>query len=377
MKMDDILIINIPPSGIGGSQTYAKLLKKNIEELDFKVFQIKTYSVKYNWLMPKELLLKTMYIFINLIKLSNILKRDDKKIVHLHLGDKFSFWENSLYALTCTIHNIPFIFHIHTNLIYSEYSNSTWFGKKIRDYIFAKSSRIIVLSNNLKKMLSRIESFPICKTVIVHNFIDVNRFNKYDKSEARKICKLPTNKKIIFGLGRLTKEKNFTSLILSINRICKKRDDIYCIIGGSGSEENKLRSLIKSKKLEDVVKLLGEVDSKNVPIFMSSCDVLVMPSFTEAFPMVVLESLASGRPVIGAKVGAIPEILSSEEYGLLVDPNEMGDITNKILLSLDTKWDDIKIINYCKEFYSTDVTNKIVRIYLNVLNIKKYKKLQL
>ena len=84
------------------------------------------------------------------------------------------------------------------------------------------------------------------------------------------------------------------------------------------------------------VRLLGALERDRVIAEMSQSDVLILPSFTEGFPNVVLEAMAVGLPVIASRVGAIPEMLMDPEGGLLVAPGDVAGLTRALeLLAAD------------------------------------------
>ena len=70
----------------------------------------------------------------------------------------------------------------------------------------------------------------------------------------------------------------------------------------------------------------------------------------EGNPTVMFECLGCGKPFIGTKVGGIPEIIVSDDYGLLCEPANSEDLAEKILIALDKEWDEEKIRNYAKQF---------------------------
>jgi glycosyltransferase involved in cell wall biosynthesis len=89
-----------------------------------------------------------------------------------------------------------------------------------------------------------------------------------------------------------------------------------------------------------------------VPSWISACDVLCLPSRREGCPNVVLEALASGRPVVASRVGGVPEILSPES-GVIVDPENPAALAQGISAALDRGWDP-RSLRDCVECLSWD-----------------------
>ena len=142
--------------------------------------------------------------------------------------------------------------------------------------------------------------------------------------------------------------KGHKFLVEAIGEIIKHRKDILCIIAGTGSQKNNLRKLIKKLDLQDYVKLVGEKPHNEIPVWINACDIFVLPSLNEGNPTVMFEVLGCGKPFIGTKVGGIPEIINSDEYGFLVKPRDFKDLAEKMLIALDKEWNYEKIVKYSR-----------------------------
>lgn len=96
---------------------------------------------------------------------------------------------------------------------------------------------------------------------------------------------------------------------------------------------------------------------------MNACDVFVLPSLAEGNPVVMFEALGSGKPFIGTKVGGESEIITSEDYGLLVEPANPKELAEKILVALDKDWDYKKIRGYAERFTWENIAMEIIKTY--------------
>ena len=102
----------------------------------------------------------------------------------------------------------------------------------------------------------------------------------------------------------------------------------------------------------------------DVDRIIPSCDVLILPSFSESFGLVLIEALACGKPVIGSDVGGISEIIN-DDVGLLVNPNDVTSIANGIDKVIGD--DDFRLVlsmnarNRAKDFSEVDVPYEEVR----------------
>jgi teichuronic acid biosynthesis glycosyltransferase TuaC len=193
-------------------------------------------------------------------------------------------------------------------------------------------------------------------------------FHPIDTAVARERLGLLGDARIIFTLGNLVKRKGFNYLIDAMEQICSQRDDVLCFIGGAGPEGGSLKGQIDRLRLGEKVKLLESVPSDILPLWMNACDVFVLPSLNEGNPTVMFEALGCGKPFVGTRVGGVPEVISSDTYGLLVEPADPKDLTEKILVALDRKWDRGKILRYAERFTWENIAKEIVGIYVQIMD---------
>ena len=142
----------------------------------------------------------------------------------------------------------------------------------------------------------------------------LNYFKKENKLE---------DKPIVLFVGNLIKRKNVDSL-LEAKKVANS--DYYLVIVGDGPQFKKLTKKVDEEDIRDVIFTGSRNDVENI---IPSCDVLVLPSFSESFGLVLIEALACGKPVIGSNVGGITEIIT-DDVGLLVDPNKIPSIASAI-----------------------------------------------
>ena len=188
-------------------------------------------------------------------------------------------------------------------------------------------------------------------------------FHPIDTAVARGRLGQPRGAKIIFTLGGLIKRKGFNYLIDAMEQVCSRRDDAICFIGGAGPERESLQGQIDRLHLGEKVSLLGFVPGDQLPLWMNACDLFVLPSLNEGNPTVMFEALGCGKPFVGTRVGGVPEVISSDTYGLLVEPADPKDLAEKILTALDREWDREAILEYAERFTWENIAKEIVGVY--------------
>jgi glycosyltransferase involved in cell wall biosynthesis len=261
---------------------------------------------------------------------------------------------------------VPLIITGHGYDVYDLPFRDRRYFEMVRETL-SSADRIITVSHSNFKFIKKLGIKT--KTEVIPNGFDSKLFYPIDSRNCREVLGLPVNKRIILNVGHLEKVKGHEYLIEAMKKIVKKRGDILCIIVGDGSLRVKLEKQIKKLNLGDYVKLVGAKPHDEIPYWMNACDIFVLPSLSEGNPTVMFEVLACGKPFVGTKVGGIPEIITSEDYGLLCEPANPEDLAEKILVALEKEWDSEKIRKYAEQFSWENIAKKIVRVYEEVLEI--------
>jgi glycosyltransferase involved in cell wall biosynthesis len=161
------------------------------------------------------------------------------------------------------------------------------------------------------------------KMTVIHNGIDFARFDIKDNYRA----KLDLDGTVVGYIGRLEPHKGVESLIKAVKDL-----DTHLIIVGGGSDEGRLKGLVKKFGIEEKVKFTGYVPYDQVPKYYASVDIVVYPTLYEPLGNVVLESMAAGKPIIATNVDGIPEIFE-EGTGFLIKP-EQTELEEKLRVLL-------------------------------------------
>ena len=210
------------------------------------------------------------------------------------------------------------------------------------------------------------------KKEYIPNGVKINN-TRINKNTILKKYNLPNNKKIVAYVGRLAPEKRVDLVIRSAKINCQ-RDDIIYLICGSGDEENKIKELISSYKLENKVFMLGHIS--NIQEIYSILDILVLASDTEGTPRVVLEAMSNGICVVATNVGGLKEIIDNNKNGVLVNKGDYKSISENIdyLLSNDAirkKYAEFGKKKIISKFNIIEMGKKIENIYDVLSRVKK------
>jgi len=283
-------------------------------------------------------------------------------LIHAH----FTWSSGYVGAKLKEKYGVPLIVTAHGYDIYRlPFKDEDWKSKI--EYVLNSADAIITVSSSNLECIKRLNvDTPV--TVLPNGYKE-DFFHPADIYESRKSLSLPFDKKVILSVGFLEEVKGHKYLIEAMSYIVKKRTDVICLIVGEGKLEHKLNKQIVSAGLQDYVKLVGGRPHSEIPLWMNACDVFVLPSLSEGNPTVMFECLGCGKPFVGTKVGGVPEIIVSDDYGLIVEPQNSIDLAEKIDLALSNEWSSKKINEYGAIFTWNKISLDIYNLYSKTMNM--------
>lgn len=365
------VIVPQPEGRVGGSDTHVLSLCENI-----KTYEPVILFTKNTEYLDKIINNEISYIYCgnckNNIKklylLSDLPKKYNIKVIHSHqynanyLTSAIKFFNEYWRKISCvmTCHG-----WIENNIKDKYYTFWDFFTYLFSDFLICVSKKDL---NRLNKNIF----FKNKKKAYIPNGVKINN-TRINKNTILKKYNLPNNKKIAAFVGRLAPEKR-VDLVLKSAKINCQRDDIIYLICGSGDEENKIKELISSYKLENKVFMLGHIS--NIQEIYSIIDILVLASDTEGTPRVVLEAMSNEICVVATNVGGLKEIIDNNKNGILVNKGDYKSISEKIdyLLSNDAvrkKYAESGKKKIISEFNINEMSEKIENIYDVLPRVRK------
>ena len=236
-------------------------------------------------------------------------------------------------------------------------------GKYIEAFKYL--DKIIVVSNDLKHKLVYEYHVDENKIAVILNGVHLNKFPKIDQKKARSKLGLSFDKKIGVCVARLSEEKNLDILIKSVSVLIDNKLNIYIV--GDGPLKNRLEALIDSLGLKDSVKLVGPVNHDEIYWWLNAADFFCLPSQREGCPVVIHEALACGLPVLSTTVGAIPDLIKDDRFGLLCEPDSVSAFTAIMKKAMLKTWDRDAISTYGRQFTWDKVAKQTVEVFKSLL----------
>jgi glycosyltransferase involved in cell wall biosynthesis len=169
---------------------------------------------------------------------------------------------------------------------------------------------------------------PYSKKVVIadRHFLNFDEFSfKNDLQERAPV---------VGYVGRLDAEKGVLNFVEALPKALEKRPDLRALIIGEGNLEDEIRTLVDGGPLRSKVTFKAWAPHAEIPSYLAKLKLLVLPSFTEGLPNVVLEAMACGTPVLATPVGAVPHVIKDKETGFLIRDNSPEGIAEAINESL-------------------------------------------
>lgn len=189
----------------------------------------------------------------------------------------------------------------------------------LSDRIIMYSERIIE-EHSLQKYRRKISIAP-------RHFLDFSTFKITRRLEER-------HGRVGY-IGTLSKSKGVLNFLEAIPRVLEEKSEIEFLIGGSGPLQKEIDVYLENRGLKCKVKLLGWIPHDELPNYLNDFKLLVLPSYTEGLPNIILEAMACGTTVLATPVGAIPDLIKDRETGFVMEENSPECIARNIIRALN------------------------------------------
>ncbi len=317
--------------------------------------------------MKKSFLAKVQVPFLLLSEyfhIVKIIKKEKIDFIHAHWIVPQGF----LAALIRKFYKIPYITTAHAGDVFPLRKSSM---KKIAAFALNNASFITANSSFTRNSILMISNSKNIEVIPMG--VDLTDFNPKKKdSSIRK--KYGIQNEFLLFVGRLAEKKGVEYLIKAMPDVLNKLPNAKLLIVGDGSEKEKLTNLTNELNLKNNVIFAGKIKNDDLPKLYATADVFVGPSIvtekgdTEGLGVVFLEAIASGTCVIGTNVGGIPDIIKTNETGILVEEKNPAQLASAIIIMLKNKKLQTKLkknaLNHIKKTYSWEVVaEKFFKLY--------------
>ncbi len=316
--------------GVGGTET---ILYELIDGLIAQGFGITVCYFKPGPLVDKYAKLDISLIHVPFtfridpflfFRLARVIRREKPQIVHTHL-----FKSDFHGILAAWLNNVPVILTtLHSMNDWAKFPPFGW----IYGFILRLADKVIVLSDEISEYFSIRCKIPMERFLTIHNAIPIKRFLEVG-SKKRKKTRDEFNVKpgeTLYGfVARLAPPKDHFTFLRAAVKILEKKPQARFLIVGEGEYKKTLMALSSELGVENKVIFTGF--RRDIPEIMAALDVLVLASRFEGLPVVLMEAMASSRPIVATIARGITSVVTHGENGLLVPQDDPDALANACL----------------------------------------------
>jgi glycosyltransferase involved in cell wall biosynthesis len=288
-------------------------------------------------------------------------------LIHVH---GHPYLSSLLAAKIAKRYGKPLVLTQHNTFI--KYNNIWDTAEMVNDLAIGKqvlkeADKIVVVSNATKNYVLSLGA-NAAKIRVLHNGVDLKRFKPLPevKGEMRKKLGISQDACVVMTVRRLVYKNGIDTLIESAGIAVKKNPKLVFVVVGKGPDFEEIKERIVQLGMQRNFRLMGFISDKDLPFYYNLADLFVLPSKSgEGLPLVALEAMACGLPVVATNVGGTSEVMS-EEYGKLVQPNSPNSLAEAILEYSCKKLAALKkeLRTMMEQKYSWDRNvKKLVKIY--------------
>jgi glycosyltransferase involved in cell wall biosynthesis len=332
--MSRILLIG-PKTSTGGISKYVDDILScdlNYDVIHFNITRpIKsktriTNEVNYSTIINAGFfhLVKSIIVTIwNLLRFPIVIIKYKPKIVHVSGASFFVFWENAFYIIISKLFRKKIFFH-YLGAFDQFYYASNKFQRRLIRVILCKVDYLAVLSEKVKSIM--IQFFDESKLSVIPSTISFSDYNKGEKIGTFDSSKFY----VLFVGGADPYRKGLKDIIEAAGKIISKNNQInFVLTGGDNVIAAKLE--VNRLGLQNNFIFWGWIKPEEKIKLYNSVNILVLPSYNEGLPYVIIEALAAGLPIVASDVGGIPEVVINSENGYIIKPGDQESLAKYIL----------------------------------------------
>ncbi len=293
------------------------------------------------------------------------IQRQRAQIVHFQTCALFSFWRDIVHMILARWLRCRVIWHLHDGTFLKFLSQGNPFKRAVIRWALARGSVTIVLSEGSRNQLR--PHAPRVDWRVVSNGVHI------PSAESK-----PKNDSLHFlFIGNLTRRKGAYDLIQAAERMAQRGHALVLRLAGGEVEPGQraeIEKRIAESPCSEQITLLGIVTGVEKEEALATSDCMVLPSYAEGLPMVLLEGMAYGLPVIATRIGSIPEAVSEGVEGFLIEPGDVNGLADFMMRLATDKELRIRMGRAArqrveKEFSLDCMADKILALYNEVLQV--------
>jgi glycosyltransferase involved in cell wall biosynthesis len=324
-----VLLVGPLPPPLGGVQLMVQMQLRSSLARDFELHVVDTSKQQLRWAVERRTWRTPFYFVRDFTRLMRALIRVRPAAVLLHAAAGASFLRDWLLMLAARLAGARVVCHYHGTLHASFPSAETPRGRAIGRFLMSAAHRVIVLGPAYQREMGR--AWQRDDLVWAPNMADIDLFRSVRADGAVRWL-LPGERGILF-VGRLSAPKGIYDLFDAIPEVIRRHPEARFVLAGvaeNDAMEPVIRAEAERRGIAAHVAFLGSLEGRDKAHAYASSQLLVVPSWTEGFPLVIPEAMAAGLPVIATAVGAIPDFVKDGEDGFLIAPRAPLELADRV-----------------------------------------------
>lgn len=240
--------------------------------------------------------------------------------VHVNMGPRLSLFRKGMIVVTCRALGVPVVLHLHSQMR-TFYQSLPAALQGLTRWMFSLANTVVVIGPVARRLVIEDLGVPPQRVEIVINGVPA-------ATEPRRKAEPARVKRVLF-LGNLSDQKGVMDLLRALARPGFDRTGLEVTFGGGGDVAG-YRAKAQELGVADIVRFPGWCDQADTARLLAQADVLVLPSYDEVLPLVILEALANGVAVVCTPLGEIPSLLTNGVDVLYVDPGDVDGLAGAL-----------------------------------------------
>jgi len=329
-----LLIVGPLRPPLGGVQQIMEMQLQSSLVREFELHVVNTSKRQLRFAVENLTWKTPLYFVRDFARLIRTLVRVRPDAALIHASSSLSFLRDWLFIVATRLAGAKVVCHYHGTRHARFPSCETRIGRAIGRFLMSAAQRLIVLGPTYRQEMGK--AWKRGDLVWAPNMADIALFRSMSADTPAPW--LARGDRAVLFVGRLSAPKGVYDLFDAMPRVIERHPEVRFVLVGvaeSDAMEPVIRAEAEGRGIAPRVTFLGALEGRNKAAAFVTSQMIVVPSWTEAFPLVIPEAMAAGLPVIATAVGAIPDFVKDGEDGFLVAPKAWPELADRICRLLD------------------------------------------
>ncbi|MBN8925206.1 MAG: hypothetical protein BGO51_07505 [Rhodospirillales bacterium 69-11] len=306
-----------------------------------------------------SLLFSPLFLVWAALRIFALSARGRLSVVHLNLAERGSVYRKGFLLYAARLAGVKVLLHLHAAQIIAFHESLPRPGRALLRGMFRSADHVVVLGELWRRWV--IDTFEVepQSISVVNNGVPATPLPRVPRPDGAPF-------RLLF-LGNLLERKGISDLLHALARPEAQSADLCLTVVGGGAVET-YRALAERLGIAGRVRFTGWADQATARRHVTEADALILPAYDEGLPLVILEAMATGVPVICTPVGAIPEVFTDRETALFVTPGDRAQIARAVIElsgdpALQARLSEQGLAMYHRQFTMEAFAQRIAALY--------------